>query len=85
MRHFIIEMVTASSSPLCCCIYAPIYAALGSVLLFLLERTRTRQRSGLKKKKYMYILQSKIPRLSLSLSLCLALPGGVRVPRQRGC
>lgn len=66
MRHFIIEMMTAPSSPLSCCIYAPIYAALGSVLLFLLERKRTRQSSSLK--KYMYILQSKIPRLSLSVS-----------------
>lgn len=84
MRHFIIEMVTAPSSPLCCCIYAPIYAALGSVLLFLLERTRTRQRSSLKK-IYVHLAEQNSPSLSLALSLCLTLPGGVRVPKQRGC
>lgn len=70
MRHFIIEMVTAPSSPLRCCIYAPIYAALGSVLLFLLERTRTRQRSGLKKKKiYVHLAEQNSPSLLLSRSV----------------
>lgn len=84
MRHFIIEMMTAPSSPLSCCIYAPIYAALGSVLLFLLERKRTRQSSSLK--KYMYILQSKIPRVSLSLSQTPRRGEGAKAERlQRGC
>lgn len=78
MRHFIIEMMAAPSAPLLLHLCSHLLCTWQRPAVFAGEEENATELQS--KKIYVHLAKQNSP----SLSLCLQLPGGVRVPRQRG-